>query len=250
MTLDNKSVSVREGALHGHYHWYTDDAQGEHHLMLAFCEKKETAMKFENQTPFHMKHVGGNVYRNYNRSQILVFQNMYKDVGEPESQEPDFGKHDGFRCANSFVYMHPGSPESTLRIGFDKHGECKVSWQGGKPTGWWNVNELEPGTRVPSGTDGTAPVFSVRFNWKGEETQESGTVYGLLLGTWHVYRAIGSVDKNGQVCFYTDDELDSCKPWHIVLVSRSKACAPGYKQTSHWTSKQTLCVRHLTSMIF
>ena len=135
MTLDNKSVSVREGALHGHYHWYTDDAQGEHHLMLAFCEKKETAMKFENQTPFHMKHVGGNVYRNYNRSQILVFQNMYKDVGEPESQEPDFGKHDGFRCASSFVYMHPGSPESTLRIGFDKHGECKVSWQGGETHG-------------------------------------------------------------------------------------------------------------------
>ena len=160
------------------------------------------------------------------------------------------GRHDGFRCASSFVYMHPGSAETTLRIGFDKDGECKVSWQGGTPTGWWAVNQLQPGTRLPSGINATEPVFSIRFNCKGDETQESGTVYGLLLGTSHVYRAIGSVDKHGQVRFYTDSEIDFCKPWHIVLVSRSMACTPGYKQTSHWTSKQKLCVRHLTSIIF
>ena len=65
-------------------------------------------------------------------------------------------------------------------------------------------------------------MFSVRFNYKGEETQESGTVYGLLLETSHVYRAIGSVAKNGQVRFYPDDEIRYCKRWHIVLVSKVK----------------------------
>ena len=214
MTLENDRVAVREGALHGHYHRYTDGAQGEEHLMLAFGEEKKP--------PFRMKHVGSNVYRNYNRSQILVFQNMDKNVAEPESQDPDFERHDGFRCANSFVYMHPGSAETTLRIGFDKDGECKVSWQGGTPTGWWAVNQLQPDTRLPSGTDATEPVFSIRFNCKGDETQESGTVYGLLLETSHVYRAIGSVAKNGQVRFYPDDEIRYCKRWHIVLVSKVK----------------------------
>ena len=214
MTLENDRVAVRAGPLHGHYRMYTNGAQGEKHLMLAFGDEKKP--------PFRMKHVGGNVYRDHIRSQILVFQNMDKNVAEPESQDPDFERHDGFRCANSFVYMHPGSAETTLRIGFDKDGECKVSWQGGTPTGWWAVNQLQPDTRLPSGTDATEPVFSIRFNCKGDETQESGTVYGLLLGTSHVYRAIGSVDKNGQVCFYTDDELGYCKQWHIVLVSKAK----------------------------
>ena len=215
MTLENDRVAVRAGPLHGHYRMYTNGAQGEKHLMLAFGDEKKP--------PFRMKHVGGNVYRDHIRSQILVFQNMDKNVAEPESQDPDFEMHDGFRCAMSFVYMHPGSPETTLRIGYNNDGECKVSWQGKTPTGWWAVHQLQPDTILPSGIDATEPVFSIRFNCKGDETQESGTVYGLLLGTSHVYRAIGSVDKNGQVCFYTDDELDSCKPWHIVLVSRSKA---------------------------
>ncbi len=51
MTLDNDRVAVREGALHGHCHWYTDGAQGEQHLMLAFCEEKAIEMKFDNQIP-------------------------------------------------------------------------------------------------------------------------------------------------------------------------------------------------------
>ncbi len=214
MTQENDRVAVREGRLHGHYHRYTNGAQGEEHLMLAFGHYQTT--------PHHMKHVGGNVYRDHISSQILVFQNMDKNVAEPESQDPDFERHDGFRCANSFVYMHPGSAETTLRIGFNKDGECKVSWKGGTPTGWWAVNQLQPDTRLPSGTDATEPVFSIRFTCKGDETQESGTVYGLLLGTSQVYRAIGSVDKNGQVCFYTDSEIHFCEQWHIVLVSKAK----------------------------
>ena len=94
MTLENDRVAVREGPLHGHYHRYTDGAQGEKHLMLAFGDNQKP--------PLRMKHVGGNVYRDHIRSQILVFQNMDKNVAEPESQDPDFEMHDGFRCAMSF----------------------------------------------------------------------------------------------------------------------------------------------------
>ena len=65
-------------------------------------------------------------------------------------------------------------------------------------------------------------MFAVRFNHKGEETQESGTVYGLLVGTSHVYRAIGSVDENRQVRLYDDADIGICKLWHIVLVSKVK----------------------------
>ena len=214
MTLKNDSVAVRDGPLHGHFPRYRNGAQGEERLMLAFGHYQTI--------PHHMKHVGGNVYRDHISSQILVFQNMDKNVAEPESQDPDFEMHDGFRCAMSFVYMHPGSPETTLRIGYNNDGECKVSWQGKTPTGWWAVNQLQPDARLPSGIDATEPVLSIRFNCKGDETQESGTVYGLLLETSHVYRAIGSVAKNGQVRFYPDDEIRYCKRWHIVLVSKVK----------------------------
>ncbi len=214
MTLDDGQVAVGAGPLHGHYHMYTDRAQGEKRLMLAHGD--------ENKHPFCMKHVGGNVYRAHTKSQILVFQNMDKNVAEPESQDPDFEMHDGFRCAMSFVYMHPGSPETTLRIGYNNDGECKVSWQGKTPTGWWAVHQPQPDAILPSGIDATEPVLSIRFNCKGDETQESGTVYGLLLETSHVYRAIGSVDKNGQVRLYDDDDLGYCKRWHIVLVSKVK----------------------------
>ena len=76
--------------------------------MLTFCEEKAIEMKFDNQIPFRMKRVGGNVYRNHNRSQILVFQDMNKDVAEPGTNEPECGNEDGFQCLNSFVYCHPG----------------------------------------------------------------------------------------------------------------------------------------------
>ena len=58
--------------------------------MLTFCEEKAIEMKFDNQIPFHMKRVGGNVYRNHHRSQILVFQDMNKDVAEPGTKTPIF----------------------------------------------------------------------------------------------------------------------------------------------------------------
>ena len=55
MTLENDRVAVREGSFHGHYHMYTNGAQGEQHLMLAFGE--------ETKPPFRMKHVGSNEYK-------------------------------------------------------------------------------------------------------------------------------------------------------------------------------------------
>ena len=221
MTLDNDRVPVREGTLHGHYHWYTDGAQGEQHLMLTFCEEKAIEMKFDNQIPFRMKRVGGNVYRNHNRSQILVFQDMNKDVAEPGTNEPECGDEDGFQCLNSFVYCHPGQQDANLRIGVTNDGQCKMSWQGGPPTGSWNIKHLQAGTELPSSIDATQPVLTATFHCEGNESQERGTVYALLKGTEYVYRAIGCEDKGAGVRLYTDSELEFLQPWHIVLVARS-----------------------------
>ncbi len=59
--------------------------------MLTFCEEKAIEMKFNNQIPFRMKRVGGNVYRNHDRSQILFFQDVNKDIAEPGTNEPERG---------------------------------------------------------------------------------------------------------------------------------------------------------------
>ena len=220
MTLDDGQVAVGAGPLHGHYHMYRDKAQGEKHLIIVYGDEIK-------QQVLCMKHVGGNVYRANTKSEILVFQNEDKNVTEPEFQDLDDEMLSripipDFQCVMSFIYMHPDSPEATLRLGYDKNGDFKVSWQGKTPTGWWSANELKDGGRLPSGIDAASPVFAVRFNHKGEETQESGTVYGLLVGTSHVYRAIGSVDENRQVRLYDDDDIGICTRWHIVLVSKVK----------------------------
>ena len=57
LTLDNVRMAVREGTLHFHYHWYTDGAQKEQHLMLTFCEEEAIGMKFDNQIPTAKKHI-------------------------------------------------------------------------------------------------------------------------------------------------------------------------------------------------
>ena len=187
MTLDDDQVAVDPGPLHGHYHRYRANTQ----------------------------------------SQILVFQNNDKNVPEPEFQDLYGVMQSGipipdFQCVMSFGYKHPGSPEVTLRLGYDKNGDQKVSWRGNTPTGWWSANPLQDMGRLPSGIDAANPIFSIQFNYKGEETPETGTVYGLVLETSHVYRAIGSVDKKGQVRLYDDNDIGICTKWHIVMVSKEK----------------------------
>ena len=222
LALKSGLIAVQGGDWHGHYHTCEDSAQGQQRLMLAFCEQKNLEMIFENNIPYRMKLVSRNVYRNWNRNQILVFQNMDKDVAEPETHEPECGDDDGFQCLNSFVYCHPGQQEANLRIGVTKDGQCKISWQGGPPTGSWSINHLQAGTPLPSGIDATQPVFTATFHYEGNESQECGTVCALLQGTEYVYRAIGSADKEAGVRLYTDSELEFLQPWHIVLVARSR----------------------------
>ena len=110
---------------------------------------------------------------------------------------------------------------ANLRIGVTNDGQCKMSWQGGPPTGSWNIKHLQAGTELPSSIDATQPVLTATFHCEGNESQERGTVYALLQGTEYVYRAIGSADKGAGVRLYTDSELEFLQPWHIVLVARS-----------------------------
>ena len=220
MTLDDDQVAVGAGPLHGHYHIYRDKAQGEKHLIIVYGDESK-------QQVFCMKHVGGNVYRTNTQSQILVFQNTDKNIPGPELQDHDVDMQSDipipdFHCVMNFTYMHPGSPEVTLRLGYDKNGDQKVSWRGNTPTGWWSANPLQDMGRLPSGIDAASPIWSIRFNWKGEETAETGTVYGLVFGTSHVYRAIGSVDKEKQVRLYDDNDISICTKWHIVMMSKEK----------------------------
>ena len=133
MTLKNDSVAVRDGHLHGHFPGYRNGAQDDERLMLAFGHYQTI--------PHQMKHVGGNVYK------------------ATSALRSWFSKS----CSNSFVYMHPGSVETTLRIGFKKDGECKVLRCGGTPASWWAINQLQPDTSLPSDINTTEPVYSIRL---------------------------------------------------------------------------------------
>ena len=224
MTLDDEQVAVDGGPLHGHYHFYRDKAQGEKHLIIVYGDERDES----KQQVFHMKHVGGNVYRTNTQSQILVFQNTDMNIPGPELQDHDVDMQSDipipdFDCVMNFTYMHPGSPEVTLRLGCDrKNGDQKVSWRGNTPTGYWSYNDPKHMGPLPSGIDATSPIWCIRFNCKGDETAETGTVYGLVSETSHVYRAIGSVNKEQGVRFYDDADISICTRWHIVMMSKEK----------------------------
>ena len=224
MTLDDEQVAVDGGPLHGHYHIYRDKAQGEKHLIIVYGDERDES----KQHVFRMKHVGGNVYRTNTQSQILVFQNTDMNIPGPELQDHDVDMQSDipipdFACVMNFTYMHPGSPEVTLRLGYDReNGQQKVSWRGNTPTGHWSYNDPKDMGHLPSGIDAKSPIWCIRFNYKGDETKETGTVYGLVSETSHVYRAIGSVNKEQEVRFYDDTEISFCRGWHIVMMSKEK----------------------------
>ena len=99
MTLKNDSVAVRDGPLHGHFPRYRNGAQDDERLMLAFGHYQTI--------PHQMKHVGGNVYK-----ATSALRSWFSKT-----------------CSNGFEYMHPGSVETTLRIGFKNDGKCKTQNQ-------------------------------------------------------------------------------------------------------------------------
>ena len=222
LTLSNGRVAVEGGVLHGHYHTYKDSAQGQKRLMLAFCEQKRCVLNFEQQIPYNMQLVADSANRNCTNDQMLVFQDMDKDVTETKTHEPEYDNDGGFRCINSFVYFHPGKREANLRVGLPREGRRKVSWNGGTPTGSWSINNLPAGTELPSGIDATLPVLTVTFHYQGDETKEKTTMCARLQGAAHVFRAIGYADKEAGVRVYSDNELRILKPWHIVLVATSR----------------------------
>ena len=123
------------------------------------------------------------------------------------------------RWIEDFVYMHPGKPETSLRIGISGANEFKVSWNGEAATGNWGTYTLLPSRmKLPSGISTAHPILMLKFHYQGNTTRETNTLYGRLEGATHVCRAIGYVDKESCVRIYSDDELLILKNWHIVLV--------------------------------
>ena len=115
--------------------------------------------------------------------------------------------------------MHPGKPETSLRIGISGANELKVSWNGEAATGTWSTYRFLPGGgKLPSGIDTARKILMLKFHYQGNTTRETSTLYGALEGATHVFRAIGYVDKESCVRIYSDDELLILKSWHIVLV--------------------------------
>ena len=220
IALRDGQVSVQAGVLHGHYHTYEDKEEGRKHLMLALCTDQRYVLDFGHQIPYHMKLVTDGAFRTYARDHILVHRNIDHDVTAARTQWPAHDDDGVMRWIEDFVYMHPGKPETSLRIGISGANEFKVSWNGEAATGTWSINNLLPtGIELPSGIDTARPMLILKFHYKGDKTRETSTVYGALQGATHVFRAIGYVDTESGVRVYDDNELKILKDWHIVLVA-------------------------------
>ena len=172
------------------------------------------------QMPYNMKQVTDGAFRTYAKDHILVHPNIDHDVAAPRTQWPAHDEDGVMRWIEDFVYMHPGKPETSLRIGISGANEFKVSWNGEAATGTWSTYRLLPGgMKLPSGIDTAHPILMLKFHYQGNTTRETITLYGRLEGATHVFRAIGYVDKESCVRIYSDDELLILKNWHIVLVA-------------------------------
>ena len=223
IALRDDQVSVQAGVLHGHYHTYEDKEKGRKHLMIALCTDQRYVLDFGHQIPYHMKLVTDGAFRTYAKDHILVHRNIDHDVTAPRTQWPAHDEDGVIRWIEDFVYMHPGKPETSLRIGISGANEFKVSWNGEAATGNWGTYTLLPSRqKLPSGISTAHPVLMLNFNHQGDTTQESNTLYGRLEGTTHVFRAIGYVDPESGARVYSDEELVILKGWHIVLVGRYK----------------------------
>ena len=191
--------------------------------MLGACTDQGCVLDFGDQIPYQMKLVTYGAFRTYARDHILVHRNIDHDVTAARTQWPAHDDDGVMRWIEDFVYMHPGKPETSLRIGISGANEFKVSWNGEAATGTWTTYRFLPGGgKLPSGIDTARRILMLKFHYQGNTTRETSTLYGALEGATHVFRAIGYVDKKSRVRVYKDAELRILKDWHIVLVATYK----------------------------
>ena len=214
MTLKNGQVHVNEGEGQGYYQTYENS--GKQCVVIIFSGRQTT--DFEYQVPHNMRHLNRDVYRNHNNRQIFIVLNSNNPVKVINSDVSTTSGPADFHCVASFLYCHPSKREQSLRLGYhDKR--CKVSFNGNAPTGNWFRSPLQdPNEKIPTGIDRLQPILSVTFHCNGDETKEITTLYGVVQGTNHVYRAIGTTFEDGCHRIYCDGEIDSLSRWHIVLI--------------------------------
>ena len=62
------------------------------------------------------------------------------------------------------------------------------------------------------------PILMLKFDYQGNPTRETITLYGRLEGATRGFRAIGYVDKKSRVHVYSDDELlILMRDWRLLV---------------------------------
>ena len=144
IALRDDQVSVQAGVLHGHYHRNEDKKTGRKHLVIALCTDQRSVLDFGHQMPYNMNVVPDGAFRSYAKDHILVHRNIDHDVAAPKTQRPAHDEYGVMRWIEDFVYMHPGKPETSVRIGISEANEFKVSGNGETATGNWDTYTLLP----------------------------------------------------------------------------------------------------------
>ena len=205
-----------DGDSKGRIHDKEDNWRGQYSY---WKEKRKLLIDFDGKRCSHtFMQLGKHVYRDEQRRQMLI----RGDSSHAENvQAPDVSSTkvpENFHCNRTFNYYHPGKPAETLRLGYDKEKNHKVSWKGGDPTGHWSEHMVDHGV-LPAGMDDAKPIISITFHHKGNENLATTTIYGMVTGTKNVYRAIGTTLENGGHRVYYNEEMATVmKGWHIVLI--------------------------------
>ena len=142
ISLRDDQVFVQAGVLHGHYHTYKDKKTGRKHLVIALCTDQRSVLDFGHQMPYNMNVVPDGAFRSYAKDHILVHRNIDHDVAAPKTQRPAHDEDGVMRWIEDFVYMHPGKPETSVRIGISEANEFKVSRNRETVTGNWDTYTL------------------------------------------------------------------------------------------------------------
>ena len=227
LAFHNGQISVNGGQWHGFCQTYQNVALKEECMVICFGGEPPYSQHscFEDQIPHHLKPCGGHVYRNYNNKQLMVFGNIDYPVTVASSDiygiESD---PDGFQCQMAFLHCHPSKDVQRLRLGQHK-GLSKVCFDRNEPTGTWSILKFPDIVQAPTGIDRSGDILSISFDWNGCEWRQRNTLYGLLLGTTDVYRAIGTLSScNSKLSelsdwhIYCDSKLSELSDWHIVLL--------------------------------
>ena len=204
-----------DGDIKGRIHDKEDNWQGEY---TYWKEKSKLIVNFSGERFSHnFTQLGKHVYRDEQSRQMLISGDSTHAENVQGPDVPPTKVPENFHCDKTFNYYHPGKPAETLRLGYDKEGNPKVSWKGGDPTGHWSQHMVEDGA-LPAGMDGTKPIISITFHHKGNETLAKPTLYGMVTGTTNVYRAIGTTFKDDRHRVYCNEEMGWLKGWHIVMI--------------------------------